>query len=140
MISAYHFYPCIVFNAQTEMIGSPENPVLGQNYEIRCRITTDELLRANGTLEFTLPNGTVFERRQISSPETSIVLQLNPLRQEDTVGGYTCTANGLQSPEFPGFTLQQFAFLNFGMCKSMLNHLICGILYWYSGASDKTTL
>ena len=124
MINAYHFYLCIVFNAQMEIIGSPENPVLGQNYEIRCRITTDELLRAKGTLEFTLPNGTVFESTQISSPETSIVLQLNPLRQEDTVGGYVCKAS-VHSPEFPGFTAIQSEPFWFGMCKLMLNRL------WY---------
>ena len=106
-----------MFIAVTEFVGTPEEPVLGENFELKCVVRTDELLRATGTLELTLPNGTVFASTPISSPETSIVLQLNPLQEEDTIGDYACTSKLLQSPEFPGLILQQFSTLNFGMSK-----------------------
>ena len=106
-----------VLSAQTEITGVPESPKIGEDFEIRCTIRTDEVLQANGTLQLTLPNGAVFASRPISSPETTIVLPLNPLLQENTVGDYTCTAQHVQSPEFPGVFLQQFSILNFGPSK-----------------------
>ena len=110
-----------VLTAQTEITGIPESPKIGENFEIQCTIRTDEVLQASGTLQLTLPNGTVFASMPISSPETTISLPLNPLRQEDTIGDYACTAQLVQSPEFPGIFLQQFSNLNFGMSKSEIN-------------------
>ena len=112
-----------MLSAQTEITGVPESPKIGEDFEIRCTIRTDEVLQASGTLQLTLPNGTVFASMPISSPETTIVLPLNPLRQEDTVGDYTCTAQLVQSPEFPGVLLQQFSNLNFGMSKLATNDI-----------------
>jgi hypothetical protein len=113
----FQFHLHAVLTAQTEITGIPASPTIGENFEIRCTIRTDEVLRASGTLQLTFPNGTVFASQAISSPETSISLPLNPLRQEDTVGDYTCTSQFVQSPEFPGVVLQQFSNLNFGMGK-----------------------
>lgn len=113
-----------VLSAVTEITGTPEVPKIGENYEIRCTIRTDEVLQASGSLQLTFPNGTVFATMQISSPETSIVLPLNPLRQEDLTGEYTCTSSLLQSPEFPGVIGSQISTLNFGMSKLKTNYAL----------------
>ena len=80
-------------------------------------VKTDEILRASGSLQLTLPNGTAFATKEISSPETSIILEFKPLKSED-IGEYRCTAT-VQSPEFPGTAIQQFQSLNFGMSKNL---------------------
>ena len=117
-----------MLSAETVITGIPESPQIGENFEIRCTIRTEEVLQATGTLQLSFPNGTVFASRAISSPETSISLPLNPLRQEDIVGDYTCTSQFVQSPEFPGVVLQQFSNLNFGMGRLETMTLIITLL------------
>ena len=75
----------------------------------------DEILRASGNVELILPNGTSYSTREISSPETSIILQFQPLNSEN-IGEYSCVST-VQSPEYPGSIRQQFQSVNFDMSK-----------------------
>ena len=103
-------------SAQTEIIHTPKIPRLGEALQLQCVVKTDEILQASGNLELTLPNGTIFATKEISSPETSIAINFLPLTSED-IGEYTCTAM-VQSPEFPRMSIQQFQSLNFGKGKN----------------------
>lgn len=103
-------------SAQTEIIRTPKIPRLGEDLQLECVVKTDEILRASGNLELTLPNGTIFATKEISSPDTSIAIEFRPLTSED-IGEYRCTAI-VQSAEFPKSSITQVQSLNFGMSKS----------------------
>lgn len=105
----------IGISAQTEIVTTPEAPKLGEDLQLECIVRTDEILQASGNIQLTLPNGTIFATEEISSPETSVILEFKPLMLED-IGEYRCTSR-VESSEFPGVGLEQFQTLNFGMSK-----------------------
>ena len=105
-----------VIPAQTEIVRTPKFPILGEPLQLQCVVKTAVILQASGNLELTLPNGTIFATKKISSPETSITIEFRPLTSED-IGEYRCTAI-VQSPEFPGTSISKFQSLNFGMSKN----------------------
>ena len=108
------FHP-IGLTAQTEIVLTPEVPVLENDLRLECIVRTDEVLQASGTIELFLPNGTLFAAEEISSPESSVILDFVPLTAEE-IGEYRCIST-VESPEYPGVGLQQFQVLDFGMSK-----------------------
>lgn len=98
-----------------EILLSPEVPVLGDDLRLECVVRTDEVLQASGTIDLLLPNGTLVASEEVSSPESSIILEFMPLTSEE-IGEYRCSST-IESPEFPGVIVQQFQVLDFGMSK-----------------------